>query len=309
MKILLVTDVPGWAWDHKANGLIKYATPDFQIEKTCSHKMTQESIARYDVVHFFNWRDGIRFRRHHSCGVSSYNFVALHKADARKYLPGYKAIGATSQELADYLKQAGYSGAALSTPNGVDHNLFFPRKAQPSQKVVVGWVGQPTSGALDLKGHRVDYHGFEHVYKELQRILVDSIEFRPLVKTYKDALSHAQMVEYYNGLDWFVSTCWKAGTPNPAFEAMACGIPVITTRCGAIQDAITDGVSGRFVSSYSCLDTGRRTAHEVRKIILNTTLGEAAKMGAAGRAVIEKDWTWQKLFSNYARLFHTIKER
>ncbi|WZB73295.1 glycosyltransferase family 4 protein [Achromobacter xylosoxidans] len=42
------------------------------------------------------------------------------------------------------------------------------------------------------------------------------------------------MPAYYNSLDLYVCPSAIEGTPNPVLEAMACGVPVISTDVGIV---------------------------------------------------------------------------
>src|SRR5262249_41232310 len=48
----------------------------------------------------------------------------------------------------------------------------------------------------------------------------------------------------YRRADIFISTSDWEGTPNVALEAMACGLPVVTTRVGGLPEIIQHGDTG-----------------------------------------------------------------
>jgi glycosyltransferase involved in cell wall biosynthesis len=52
------------------------------------------------------------------------------------------------------------------------------------------------------------------------------------------------MMEVYAGIDLLLLTSLNEGTPVTIIEAMAVGIPVISSRVGGVPDLITEGVSG-----------------------------------------------------------------
>ena len=49
-------------------------------------------------------------------------------------------------------------------------------------------------------------------------------------------IAHEDMPEYYNGIDIYVCTSRTEGTPNTVLEAMACGVPVISTDVGIVPE-------------------------------------------------------------------------
>ena len=51
-------------------------------------------------------------------------------------------------------------------------------------------------------------------------------------------IAHASMPDYYAGIDVLICTSKIEGTPNPVLEAMACGVPVITTDVGIVPEAL-----------------------------------------------------------------------
>lgn len=80
--------------------------------------------------------------------------------------------------------------------------------------------------------------------KTIERItqlgLNNSIEF-------VGELPPEEMVTFFQSLDVFALPSWQEGLCIAGLEAMACGVPVVSTRCGGPQDYVRDGISG-----YSC---------------------------------------------------------
>ena len=74
------------------------------------------------------------------------------------------------------------------------------------------------------------------------------------------------------------------GIPNVVLEAMACGVPVVTTDAGGVAEAVTDGVEGFVVPA-------RRP--ELMAAALERLWREpelAARMGAAGRERVSRSF-------------------
>ncbi len=59
-------------------------------------------------------------------------------------------------------------------------------------------------------------------------------------------LSREEMVDLYQRADAFVLTSIQEGQPVVALEAACCGLPLFVTRCGGVEDYITDKI-GRIV--------------------------------------------------------------
>lgn len=57
----------------------------------------------------------------------------------------------------------------------------------------------------------------------------------------------AQVRQYLQQADVFVLSSLSEGISNAVLEAMACGLPVVTTNCGGMAEAVTNGVEGFLV--------------------------------------------------------------
>ncbi|MCO5383590.1 MAG: glycosyltransferase [Methanosarcina barkeri] len=56
--------------------------------------------------------------------------------------------------------------------------------------------------------------------------------------------------DWYNKGKVAVLTSEREGFPYSVVEALSCGLPVITSRCGDVSDVIKDGYNGIIVDSY-----------------------------------------------------------
>ena len=60
--------------------------------------------------------------------------------------------------------------------------------------------------------------------------------------------------ELFNKADLFVFPSYHEGMPNAVLEAMAFGLPILTTRVGGIPDFFEEGKMGFFIDMYSSED-------------------------------------------------------
>jgi len=98
--------------------------------------------------------------------------------------------------------------------------------------------------------------------------LQDSIKLTGWLPTAED------VAKTYNQSRLFVMPSLNEGGPRVCLEAMACGVPVVTTRVGVMIDVIKDGVNGMF-----CGWDAEDLADKIMKIreYENMKIGEAAR--------------------------------
>lgn len=167
----------------------------------------------------------------------------------------------------------------------LDAYLQVPTQVRSSLRVVLAGVAEPPVGFWD----RADKMG-----------LRDRIQFiaRPPAQ---------QLVTLYQNASMFVLTSDEEGLGVALLEAMACGIPVVSTRSGGPDGIITDGQDGFLVALDDAAMISRRISQLRLDTNLNRSMGERARWTIEQRFAYEVAGTafldvWDRLVHKSARV-------
>jgi glycosyltransferase involved in cell wall biosynthesis len=100
--------------------------------------------------------------------------------------------------------------------------------------------------------------------------------------------------------DVFFLPSRSEGFSNALIEAMACGLPCVANRVGGNAEALEDGRNGYLVESE---DAGA-SADRILKLLCNPK--EAARMGAAGREIVEKKFTADVMIQQLTQFYDRL---
>lgn len=99
-------------------------------------------------------------------------------------------------------------------------------------------------------------------------------------------VSLEELVRYYATAEVAVVPSVYEGFGLPAAEAMACGLPVVTTTAGALPEVVEDGRSGVLVTPRDHY----ALAGAIKRLLKDEPLRRA--MGEEGRRRVERNFTW-----------------
>lgn len=160
-----------------------------------------------------------------------------------------------SRDLQNAIERYGLRARFKVIPNVADTSLFFPPPEVRSDTDVkrIVFVGQlaPVKGipyllkaSSHLRGKRDDWHldivGDGKERMEYERLAVD-LNLGDRV-TFHGSRSRREVAEFMRRADLFVLPSLVETFSAPAAEALACGIPVLSTRCGGPEDFIVEDV-------------------------------------------------------------------
>jgi glycosyltransferase involved in cell wall biosynthesis len=116
------------------------------------------------------------------------------------------------------------------------------------------------------------------------------------------SLREEEVRQHLQDADAFCLPSLSEGISNAVLEAMACGLPVVTTDCGGMSEAVTEGVEGFLVPVRDPEAMARALAQ------LATDRGLSQRMGQAARQRVVREFTlaqqteaWLKLLGDLPR--------
>jgi glycosyltransferase involved in cell wall biosynthesis len=112
-----------------------------------------------------------------------------------------------------------------------------------------------------------------------------------------------EVVSYYRAADLFVLPTLYEGLPKVVLEAMACGLPVVTTRVSGNTDAVVDGETGVLVDP--------RSVEQLRDAMLSVLSdpGMMRRMSAKGRGRAEEMFTWERAAREVSQVYSELLPR
>jgi glycosyltransferase involved in cell wall biosynthesis len=202
--------------------------------------------------------------------------------------------------------------AATVVHNGIDTDLFEPRRVeQPADRFRVMTT---VSADSPLKGARYLLSAFADVRADLDAELVvvgefddggtaarlvDDLDLADAISTHSD-ISHDRMVDLYGTADLAVVPSLFEGFGLPAGEAMACGVPVVATRGGALPEVVGDaGVLVPPGDDAALADAMRTLAGDPAR---------RERLGRRGRQRVLAAFDWQRAARETVSEYHRAIE-
>jgi glycosyltransferase involved in cell wall biosynthesis len=206
-----------------------------------------------------------------------------------------------------------------SVPTGIDLARFRPGDAAAA-RAQLGLPQRPTLGIVatlrDWKGHSYLFEAIARdraAWRDWQVIVVGDGPYRDRLDRKLEALGLDNdilfvgqlddVVPWLQALDLFALPSYgEEGVPQAVMQAMACGIPVVSTPVGAIAEAVTDGITGLLVEPRS---TEALAAGLAR---LRDDLALRARFSAAAQARAVRDFGQDAMLDRMEGVFRRARK-
>ena len=341
-KIALIVDVRNWAFDNIAQNIKKYLSEKYDIEIIYMSDDLEDNIVYlfyavkdFDLVHIF-WRGILNY-----IDSDFYNYyLSYYGSDKQAFLDNYiksklittsvydhkylsKDLEKENKHIFEYVKSYTVSSKKLlkiyenidylkdpeyEITDGVDLELFKPKnisrlsyKNIKNRTLNIGWVGNSKwSGDKNE-----DVKGFISIIKPaVEGLIKDGYNINLVTSDKNDKfIPHDKMPEYYNKIDLYICASLNEGTPNPVLEAMACGVPVISTDVGIVPE-----VFGKTQKEFILKERNIKSLKEKIIYLLNN-LNMLEILSKENLESI-KDWTWENKVKEFDKFFtKCLKEK
>ncbi len=165
---------------------------------------------------------------------------------------------------------------------------------------------------LTLVGHEFRRKGLEYVIRSLAHLddthwlmvigSEDPEPYRDLVPEVSSRIvftgPQREMADFYAATDVYVFPTNYETFSLVCMEALACGVPVLATAVGGIEDYLVDGMNGYFIERDP-----EKIADSVRAAL--ATPAHYADLSANARATAEA-YTWDRIAEAYIALFREL---
>lgn len=258
-KIGLILDTDYWAFANIAYQLCYYLKDRFIFTVLSMSRIKDITklltlVQDCDMVHFF-WREDLRLIEPYLnelgkpfFSTAVYDHLYLKQNEIAERLVLFQSIAKkyyVSSErlfkLYDHIE--GYPKPSAVLEDGIDLKLFYPMNLERFQnletrEIVVGWAGHSRWGGPEAPIE--DFKGVNTILRPaIKQLAAEGIPIRLcLADRAEKLIPHNKMVNYYAQLDIYICTSKAEGTPNPVLEAMACGVPVISTDVGIVPQVL-----------------------------------------------------------------------
>jgi glycosyltransferase involved in cell wall biosynthesis len=273
-SILFVIDIRDWAYDHIADHMKEALKDDFHFTTLYAEDYNQRYhdlffnvidsgcdvcfvFWRFLIAQFMNPLHINNIIKNYGISVGEYtqklseiNFLTavydhlfedefaneLHDTVFNVLVSDYYVSSKLLKS--SYESQESFKHPLTVIQDAVDLNRFMPNHHSQDvnkNKMIIGWAGNSIWGHLN---NSKDHKGVETILKPVINELIEQgypVELKCADKNC-DKIAFDQMPSYYESIDMYICVSISEGTPNTVLEAMAVGIPVISTRVGIVPE-------------------------------------------------------------------------
>lgn len=300
LKVLMIPDSFGWAYSFNARGVKKYSKHDITIrpfakEGDWKGGLTPQIIKSNDVIFCFSRWIWDRLTKEVLREVLKKPLILYCCGKAFGNPPeGVTAYAVCTDRLVKKAKAIGITNPVL-LKEGVDTEIFKPMTKPDSAELKVGWAGNPKQ-----PGKR--YHLLKQLKYPVK--IMSQRDRKFLVKN----RSRQPMVDFYNSLDVYVVVDSGGGVKTPAghgvgltvLEAMACGLPVVSTDSCAVS-AVLPPQWLVPIDPGECIDKMNK-----KLTMLKDDRGLRRRVGLRNLELIRKSRSWKIRVKEWDDLFENV---
>jgi len=294
MKVLIISDFRDWAFGHISRNIKRFnldTSIDFNIIYTHENgiNIAKNIWQEYDIIFIMGWYMYKNFqfipKEKIIVGIHSFCSWDMYLSKCEKVLPppqalinylqGFLRINIVSKRLFSLFSRHNHL-PLYYTPNGVDCDSFYPKKAIPD-KFMVGTISKSLRWKL----------------KNIDKIFIPSAHISNVnYRILSGESTYEEMPDFYNSLSCYVCTSRSEGFSMSCLEAGSCGRPVISTNVSGTEEMILPGKTG-LIAEMSIDNISKNIK------LLKNDVEKCKYMGENMRKHIIENYSWQKVIPSW----------
>lgn len=239
------------------------------------------------------------------------------------FLKQVEAYIAISQDLFDEFKTNGFSASkTYLIPNGVDVKRFLPKDPYEKkrlrkklglpeemkifltvgvldQRKNIGWLVEQWQNEKELNDHlllivgpqgRLDIDGayYSHI-----KSIADHEDVNIFLYDYSENIE-----VFYQASDYYILASKSEGMPNVILEAMACGLPCLTTPVSGIESLVYQGETG-YIYGFDDKENFMKYVREICNIDYQTVSENCTRL-------IQSQFSFDAIAKKYLELYYKL---
>ena len=268
---------------------------------TIHHPITKDH--KLEMQNATNWKEKLSSKRWH-------NFLPMQKRVAPKLK---KIICVSKPSKKDVVEEFHVDPNRIEVIlNGIDINTFSPSsfdKREENKIITTASADIPLKGLKYLvKALPKILHSFPKTTLTVIGKSPNNSEVSKLIEelnlsnviTFRSGISEKEIVDLYHSSELAVIPSLYEGFGFGAGEAMACGVPLISTHSGGLEEVVGDAALKIMPSS----------AEEIEKAVIKlfNNPEDMRKLSTKGRQRMEEIFDWKIAASSYESSFKAVIE-
>ncbi len=299
-RVLLVSDVPGWAFDANMHDLASYLADDFEFKHFYTEdwfKGARPNWSAFDVIYELFHRNppmGIPLDR--TLGALRSQFFKAEKParpdeDDIRFVNGYRGFQVAAER--NYIELRERCPRVVYLTNPIDTRRFVA-SPEPKSAIVVEWNGN--AGHQSPNG-RLIKHFYDVVVPacDIAKVQLVSAEYG-VPEGPRRRRKPAEMPDFYRQANVAICASEYEAASNSVMEAMSSGLALVATDVGNHREL-------RDAQMKAFGDTGillvDRDVGAFAEALRSLTPKRALEMGEVNRAEIAARWSWDLWRESY----------
>lgn len=289
LNVTKIYDQPAWAYWWIAQEMSRYS-----IHSIKPQKFNQVNYLDMDVCLISSPNISLKIASDTiplQCKGRRIKTIGQYSAEVDQvYANCVDLIVAISPQLYYYAKKQYKDIPVIFLPESIDTEYFTP-SLRPSERFNIGTAGGPNK---TVKRH----HLLDYLIYPVNKMCEHGMQY------FREDATLDKMREFYKSIDCFVLPSSTECCPRVVMEAMASGLPVISTNVGAVPMLLPDD------SAIVSVFPESKVIYEMNKLLeyLSDKPELRASIGYDNREAVEKNFSWKNNMPIWDEVFSLLKD-